>query len=524
RYAFDVTGTLTAATRAEFHDALNRYRNVMGRPRGGFTVSWSEDDGSDPRSYYTFEGGQDIEFGPKPGPFEFTQFVGGLAAVYTWSLVVAVKECFASCTATPESTANVLSLTRAYEHDVDADGFTERRCTGRLTVRGGDDVFNGKPADTYRWLCVPELPKGFAPGPMSFTQSVDGRTLDFSVVQKELMWTLPAPVTSGEATFGFTIRGYGGMADCVLNGRFSAPANVTKQVILQRIGALLVSKLPSDSVTVIWDSLSIQDSVYGNSLQFSFAWRRAAFAGDPEKPESIWDKVGGTPPGYADGPQAIGPYGGDGVNSNSGVKAPPPKLYDACAGGSLQPTTKSQEVKTDTQAGTSVDRPPSQGGESSRGRTTGLSDSHLEAPYTAYQEVLSWEIDNHQVLFPSKSAGAAPVVQQTAAPTCVVVQAGYAVREGPLGKPPKPGAPLYPAGSPTATIKNAFVSPPSFVPLAAKDQYQMNVQWRYVFLMKVKLPNMEALAVQYPGDPRVTVADADRPKPELSNLLVVPGS
>jgi hypothetical protein len=148
----------------------------------------------------------------------------------------------------------------------------------------------------------------------------------------------------------------------------------------------------------------------------------------------------------------------------------------------------------------------------------GVSADHRDAPYIAYHEQVSFEINNRIAVFAPKKKGASAVQQQTGIPTLTIIQAGYAVRDGGRDSPPKPPRPFY--GS-SATLKVCFVSPASEEPLAVQGQQRRTVSWRYVAEKIGSIENgTNGLEWHFPKDVRTD--DTPASMTDLPELVVIP--
>lgn len=513
RFNLSFTGVIAESTQALFAERIRRIRNTLSRPRGTIVVRWSENN-VDWNQTYGFEEGSDINHGPKPGPCEITDFSGGLAALYSWSIEVTVKDCFTTCTGTalaetPGTTENILSLSRSYAHDVDANGMTTRRVSGKLVVTSGS-VMAGRGGDWWRDRCMPSLPSNFNRESVSSQVSEDQRTLTFSCTDKERLWTLPKPVSSGEASYMVRQEGVGGLSTYAVSGRFTAPATVSKRTILLKIADLVISRIPEEFV--IWQSRTITESVYENTISFDISWTAAVMETQGTS-VADYSKVGLRPPESDGAAQPIGAYGGDGEET-SGVMADRIQPYEACSGGNAYDNSGADRSQSAGDAGGSWSVVPDPGSRDLAADNTGgsqelsaeVTPNHASAPYIAYHERLCWLIDNHIVSYPSKVKGKPPIVQQTANPTCILLQAGYATRWGTLNLFPFATPPLYgPDEAKVSTASREYRNP---IPLGVPNQFEMSVSWAYRMELLTS-PADEVVDFRPPADPRMTTTADD---------------
>lgn len=519
RYVFDISGVIhnTNTVSVAFNDdaeivtndgagitsfaaRIYAMRNVLSRPRGKITIEWLADTGSTWIPLYQFD--KDDVYGPKPVSLQIEQFSGGKAAIYHWVGEVTKKECVGGvCTVIPGGTTAPLELSRSYNHSIGPSGLCHRTVSGRLSVTASE-ALAGRGADQYRWQVVPPKPDNYRREEQSFATSPDGRVLEYSITDQEVMWTLPNPISEGQATYMARLRNMGGLTDYRLAGRFEAPANVSKQTIIDQIATLLEDKTSNvNTANLIWDELTLSEDIYGNTVSFSFAWHVAGTF-DSSGRLTAFDNFGTKPPGSDGKSQNIGPYGGDGVAFNSGTVAGTPTIYDACD------TTSPPSESGEAEAGESRDDP----GDDRQSDTPpppdygDLSDAHKAAPYVQYHERYSWDIDNHLVGFPPKTKGAKVYVQQTAYPTVTMIQAGYAVRHGKLEDAPEPADRFFDKSDPRAYQKNTNETSFNTIPLAAEGQFEMKVSWRYIFILTDSPISARSIGMSYPDDPRTTAA------------------
>src|SRR5262249_22216798 len=152
------------------------------------------------------------------------------------------------------------------------------------------------------------------------------------------------------------------------------------------------------------------------------------------------ESIGKPPPGSTGIAAASGPYGGDGLKSSSGVVAPSPFAYDAF--GKVNAGASTRAGLNTVGRGAGANR---SGGVQSRvppNNSAGITAAHVSAPYIAWHEEISYEINNHIVAFSPKSLKANTILQQPSAPTVHVIQAGYCIRDGALTDRPLPPAPI----------------------------------------------------------------------------------
>lgn len=517
KYEFRVRGWLTAPDGATFAQLICQTKSLLAKPRQNFRVQWS-DDGTNYNTLYDFEvgadgAGDDVAWGPLPGPLSITEFAGGRAALFEWSLSVESKRCFGDCTGTAaDPPTDILTWSVAYDHQIGPDGLTTRTVSGRLEVTS-ESVVNKQNADFFRYLVTPDVPTNFKRDSQSFKCSSDGRYLDYSITDKEAVWTLPKPITTGRATWSVNIPSvYSLMADYRLSGTFTGTATTPKSAIIQQILQLASNRFASASAGagangLIQGSKNLEEDVYGNSVTFSFtAQGPVGGTGSPFDPNTGYASFGQQPPGADGHPQMIGFYGGDGTD-NSGVMATSPVPYDACSpkfpsggdgsSGSLN-TTNPGGDPTSTIPG--YQQPPTQGVQEFG--VLNVSNDHLQSPWFLYKETISWEVDNGKKLFYPKVSGLAPLVQQTRNPKLTIIQAGHAERWATdvNNGPPFP-APVYDENSVAWLNMSQTTHDP--IPVGSSTWNLYAISWAYVMEWTTNFGSSPSpLGLKYSQDPR----------------------
>jgi hypothetical protein len=523
-FQFSITGHIVAETIADMSQQLACMRARLHVPRKEFAVRWTDDGGGGSETFFSLEDKGNINYGPQPGELTIEQFAGGRAAVYSWSVSAIVKDCPDGCAIGQPANA-VLSISRSYQHRVDEDGFTTRTITGRLVV-DSNSVRANKPADYFRFTVTPPLPTNYKRVAQEFTQSEDGRELSFSFTDVEQMWTLPTPITSGRAGFQVAIEPIGFMANYTLDGRFTAPASVSKTTILQRIFDLAAAKFPINVAGFFFEDMSFTDDVYGNSIDFNIKARGSASSGRNGQEPNLFGALDALTksPGTDGKAQKLLPYGGDG-NVNSGVIAKRPSMYDACS----SPGTDNGETGSGTI--------PTGGGSSQGGgsrlvsndalyATGGMSQDHDSYPIEYYSEHFSYELDNHIVVIPSKMAGKPPFFMQTSNPTLIVTQVGCCTQFAPsrdkLIDFPKP----YRTDSETAfRVAQGTTDLGSPTPVGSGNWFKWKMTWRYIlhYTGAIKQATLDQgdIDIKFPNDARVQDTSPKKLK-SPPNVAIIP--
>jgi hypothetical protein len=552
QYTFDFSGFLIVnqagqrlTSAAEFGSALLALECAMTRPRQSLVIQWS-DDGITWTTLYNFQvtayGSDDNAWGPLPGDFKVTKFMGGRTGMYSWSVSAFQKTCFDSNCNASDYNSNaggpILSITRRYQFDIDEVGLTTQTTTGKLTIMANPCVqYIGTPqpitADNFRYVVTPSLPQSFQRVAQSFTTSEDGRELSFSFKDQEMKYVFPTPITGGQANWSVRVEQLGALVTYSLSGRLGAPQDITKAAIIQQIANIALAKFPTSTqqAPLIYTVREITEDIYNNWVSFNIVAQQAAGGGTGYTPnfDVGLNTFTVNPPTNQNGNAwAIYPYGAD-ANDNSGVIANPPVQFDTCT--NFQGDDPTLPVSNTGSTGTL----PSEGqggsiqGEGAGTYTNLLSQQHTQSPYISYNERLSWEIDNRIVAFVPKTQGAATILQQTGTPQVTIIQAGYSVQYGQqpsdVQVPPQPFAVRM--GAPLQIARFETEAP---VPVGDGAWNRYTQRWMYVARMPQALtatnttfPNPPAF--EYPQCPqRPMQTDQQLAVTNMPALLNIPGN
>lgn len=501
QYEFSVSGWLTANDHAEMQANIWEMRCKLRERGKSLRIGWGPDNDPGATAFWTFDGGTDTnDYGPHPGQLTIDRFSGGLAAAYQWSIRTFAKECFSEAcvlTGAPSSTP-ILSVTRSWQHSVDASGLCVRTCSGVLRIKGS--LTTGRTADDYRDRCVPSLPTNYRRVSQNFSVSPNGLELQFSVTDQEMVYTLPQPITDGEASFMVRITDMGLMAQMQLSGYFEAPPDTPKATIIAKIGNLAAAYFPLSTPGLVFESRELRSEIYGrNRVDFSIAATAAAGSAVSSTPNFTigLNELMQSPPESNGNALPVGGYG----LSTTAIRAPVPTLdYDACTGSNpTTPTTPTGSSETPVSSGGSPYPTQSPGTASN----SDVSVEHQAAPWVAYHERISYEFDNGIVYFTPKETGVPPMRQQARIPTVKVIQAGYAVKFGKaLDDRPKAPTPMY-TDTPGFTVLNASVDGSNPEPVGDGSWNRFTIHWRYI--MQVDRAFTEGpveMEPKFPADPR----------------------
>jgi hypothetical protein len=498
-YTFSVDGLINAGTQADFATLLTSMRCQLRMPQQAFSITWAPTSGS-PATYWSFGGSDapDNAWGPHPGDLTLARFSGGLAAIYGWSVSCFRKECYGdSCMLASQLYSQVLSINRSYSFSVDANGFTTRTITGRLVC-----TQQGAPADQYRYVVEPDLPANFKRESRQYSQSEDGRTLNFTIVDVEQLYTLPTPITNGSATYRVSINN-GLLVNLSLFGYYEASKSTPKSTILSCIATLAINKFQLSSQNVLPLSMDLSTDVYKNRIDFNIQVQAAGGNSTPDP--TAWfsnfqqntQQLVANPPNSNGVAFITGVFGGD-ANANSGVIGAVPVVYDAC---SMTPTQNPSSIGT----GTSGSTPPGGALTESAGpnNNTGVSSDHLNNPYQAYLEKFNYAYDSGIIVLYPKQKGSDPIYQQTRNPRMIVTIAGYMKKcVKSTGAPPSAPDPFDELSSQNYTLMLSDIEPASAEPVGDGSWNLWTLHWRYVLHYDVALTNDDGAPMYFPGDHR----------------------
>ena len=341
--------------------------------------------------------------------------------------------------------------------------------------------------------------------------------LDYSVVDQEVMWTLPPKITSGRATFSIRSTPFAeAMQEYRLQGRFGATANVSKQDIVTAILNLAIQKIPvgNTALAVLPQTVELIEDVYGNSIDFLIVCIGAAGTtlANGAGLQAL-NQLGGKPQGTTQEAQFVGSFGGDGKNTTSGIVAAVPVIFDACKptlpNGSFNPPSNTTTLSSQYQAPPDNTTQPYDDNNSNPNSqqtnpadATAVSSAHLTAPYLEWHEEISYWIQNPTAVFIPKQVGKDPVIQTTGQPTILISQQGYGTRL--VYKNDKTQLPVYPDFIlDGVTVLNNSITAPTSQPFGPTDWDRVTIRWNYLLQMNKAAPDDLASAnLTFPDDPR----------------------
>lgn len=504
-YVFHVSGVIGASDITLFAQQLRLMQCQLTVPRKTLLIQSYDDTGT--VTMYQFDEETDNVWGPMPGELKLTKFAGGRACSYSWSIDVTSKQCFGDdCSISGGTVAdpdNILSISHRFDHSIDLSGYTTRTITGKLRLRSQAPEFGNQTADQYRNVITSFLPNNFQRESQQFTQSENGLELTFSCTDVEKNYTLPQPITAGQADYSVRISTNPAgdqalMAQLSLTGYFEASSNVTKATIYERIIDLVNAKFPTNTGSLlVWQDRDITESIYHpNRVSFAFSATLPS-SNDENNPVNFnvgLSSFGQAPPGSNGQGQFINPYGQSG-NVNSGVIGSVPQPSDAC---DPNPQTFGP-TNISTSGGSYGSNPVKQPESGFVYPNTGASQTHYDGPMPTVEEVISYDYNTGVSMFNPKSLGASQIAQQTSNPSITVTQAGYCTR---IGKSLAQAPPVPVPVLPNAVMLLKYISPTAVKPYGDGTFNIMRVSWRYVMRETQPIDFAQPQAIALPFDPR----------------------
>ena len=485
RTTFRISGFLIGADEDGFAVELLAFRSALAVPRQNFLVKEGDIE-LYKIDFSTRDKTQtDVIYGPNVEDFSIDRFYGGISCSYSATIIVDEKICGAAGTDAPNE---VLQITKAYTYSIEGSGFTTRTVTGVLVV-----TQQAKAPDRYRKLVYVPVPNGYKRQRQEYRTEADGRTLSYTIVDKEIYRTLPTDLTEGDAEFTIDTR-KGHKIVLILSGRFEVSNKDSKTLAIKHI-LLLLDKyfgphMGAGSGTFAFTKQTLKTGIYCNYVDFYFSGftsGKIAYRRDKQG-RNVFSDLIRTPPASTGTSKHIG----QGTLSD-GTRP----IDDACSG--IEGYTR----RTTTNLSSTYITQPREIGAIYPGGTPATTEAirrdtsqeHQEYLYLDYNEKISYEVASNRKIFRPKKRGIAPIVQQTDDPIVRIVQTGYAVRYN--KNPDVPG--------PVVTPPHGYVLQESIetqTPELEDDSKIYTSSWRYIIEVvqdSYKLQNIHAPG----GDPRL---------------------
>jgi hypothetical protein len=459
----------------------------------------------------------------------FTAFAGGKACKYHIVISCLKKDVWEAATSAKyDDTAggpkwpNVLQISVGQSFDIDPSGLTTRATTGLVLTRLPQK--DGQQADAFREQIVNMLapPDGFRRGPQKYSCSMDGRRMDFSIVDIEMIDTFPPPITEGAAAYEVHAT-MNGMIQASLAGWFSCPYDQDQQAVIDYIMDLAIAKFGNAGMALVNEVSFKEDLFNSNRIDFAISVRIPRGSDLKDLGEDNKDllnvKTFGLntakflnldvplyPAGL--GPLYVGPRGDAGLQDLFKRY-----IYDATVG-------KFELVGGYKSDGGST--PGFVADQASRASSTGSSSPITNTPdpsttYLNYIEHVSYEtkhnVRGYMIL---NSDADSPMLCVKIRPSEIyVIQAGSASR---IGSTPQVSAPLYgPNSAGKLGIEvGRFQEPAAFKFDAAGNRYY-SITWRYVFKVAYGTKGTTDAKMLLPANPRVK-GDVESPWPPPTSI------
>lgn len=236
---------------------LTTLRKMLAEPRKELTYTIGG------VTYLSIPTGGDAKHGPRPiDVVVFDRIIGNTILIH-FSIEAWISECDSS-----QGPPNILSNRWTQTHEIDKLGFSTLTTEGELIIRGGQ----GKVADDFRTSPFPvsNIPAGFVRENQKFTQSSDGLTLNWVVVDREPYKPGTQGIVNWEADYTES-SDYEGSTGALLIGQMRVSAvgvkTVSKQVVMDWAIAVMFSRLSLTSDLL--RSYSIQENLHENKVTLS---------------------------------------------------------------------------------------------------------------------------------------------------------------------------------------------------------------------------------------------------------------
>lgn len=411
------------------------------------------------------------DWGPQVRHLSISELAGLRSAHFTWQATAFRKDCGELLQGT---VPGILSVMRTYSYSIDVAGYATRSVSGTLkTTR------QGAPADQYRSFVDPGLPTRFRRIQQQFSQSPDGRTLTFNIVDQEVYATLPQQIADGEATWAVKIADLGARVFYVLNGRFRGGPSTPKPALFAAILALVQSRFPLADPSLIFEEASVDDAVYDNELTFSVVASGVigTLTNQGQIFNALFNGMLTPPPGSTGISFLAGPYGD--LPGQPHI-APLFQRSDPCT--VVPYKVESSPTSIEGQTAPGVEIAPSGGNDSVP--QDNVSEAHLTTPFVEYHEAIGYHFDYKVSRMDRKDDGgdeAEPTFTRSSRPSVIATQAGYlkCYAQNAFSVPP-PAPPIWPSG----IKREAWVRPDVGQPVADGVWKLYTVHWRYVLEWK----------------------------------------
>lgn len=226
----------------------------------------------------------DVNNGPKPRQCNITSIINTNLLPIEFEIEICIVDC-----ASPQNYTGVLNNRWAMSDQIDGDWYTTRTITGRLRVA---DV-NINP-QAVRALFVPPLQHGFKRDSIETTTSMDGLTVDYKVVDKEMFAAAPEEGTTWEGTHSLT-TGDGSQTHGEVNVWIEGPKDADKRKLIQVLAAICQQKLDLLDLGNFITQAAIVDYLHRNRVEMRIQVNQSGAIPNPiallNLPDSSFGKV-----------------------------------------------------------------------------------------------------------------------------------------------------------------------------------------------------------------------------------------
>lgn len=395
----------------------------------------------------------DVNNGPKPIDCAVTQIAGAASMKVEFEIELAIVDC-----QTVSNTQGVLNNRWSMEDDTDVNWYRTRTVRGKLRI--ANQALNPQ---SFRALIMPTLQGGFRRERITLVTSLDGLTLEYLIVDREISDSAPFPSTTWEGRFvksttdGVTTYGE-------IDLRFTAPPGVSRVDLMALAAAIGEQKLQLAAGKNVLQQAALIEHLHENIVEF-----RASALLVPTNPLDVF-AIGtdglGVPlalPGYDPLVSAVpGDFG-----SGSPTQLFVAYLQSPCDDNHQMPQVSTlQQTSGNPGAGTSsISTVPPESLPVDSTIEANYSSSHFLNPYTHYRIDAGYDYDQNVVQMPIASAVIGS--QNDTTDTCVTIQlarptAKRVVRveaERVGAWPEMPAAMTTAMGSIPLTLKRAKITP-----------------------------------------------------------------
>src|SRR5262249_29661127 len=226
---------------------------------------------------------RDVAWGPKPQLLRWKPLGNNQAAEVTWTVEVAVPECFAP----PVGTVRPMEAVYRVQWSVDAGGYQRRTVTGYLLIpmtrhNPGDPSLTDS-ADSFREQINPEPVPGFRRIPGEFSLSDDKRRLDYAIVDEQMPENVPpAGFVDAEASHRVNWQmGNKGAATATLSASYEPARETPKTRAWEEFRKLLqdrIAELKGKAAAIPLSFTFAEPELYGRrTAEFSVTYQTTKY-------------------------------------------------------------------------------------------------------------------------------------------------------------------------------------------------------------------------------------------------------